>query len=62
MAEEQQNSGHSNGGIIIPTPEEVATFLPKTVAEGDSFFSSYYLLQLTESYVFNLVHVCKFYS
>ncbi|KFK37213.1 thiocyanate methyltransferase 1, partial [Arabis alpina] len=35
MAEEQQNSsGHNNGGDLIPTPEEVATFLPKTVAEG----------------------------
>lgn len=48
MAEEQQNSGHSNGGSIIPTPEEVATFLPKTVAEGDSHFPLFYILQLKE--------------
>lgn len=48
MAEEQKSSGHSNGGNSIPTPEEVATFLPKTVEEGDSFFPLYYLLQFTE--------------
>ncbi|CAA0376713.1 unnamed protein product [Arabidopsis thaliana] len=34
MAEEQQNSDQSNGGNVIPTPEEVATFLHKTVEEG----------------------------
>lgn len=37
MAEEQQNSGYSSGGNIIPTPEEAATFQPQVVAEGDSF-------------------------
>uniref|UniRef100_A0A1J3J7W2 Thiocyanate methyltransferase 1 n=1 Tax=Noccaea caerulescens TaxID=107243 RepID=A0A1J3J7W2_NOCCA len=33
MAEEQQNSSYNNGENIIP-PEEVASFLPKTVEEG----------------------------
>lgn len=38
MAEEQNETGHNNGGNLIPTPEEVAAFLPKTVAEGNLFF------------------------
>lgn len=42
MAEEQQNSGNSNGENIIP-PEEVAKFLPETVEEGNSFLPQYYL-------------------
>lgn len=35
MAEEQQSSIYNNGENIIP-PEEVASFLPKTVEEGNS--------------------------
>jgi DNA-binding phage protein len=47
MAEEQQNSDQSNGGNVIPTPEEVATFLHKTVEEGDLFFPQYLFSPLT---------------